>query len=172
MRLRPTPIGLFVALWTVFGMTGVGETTDKVGTSAPHFSGTTTAGETIQLADYSGHVVLLDFWASWCGPCREEMPFLLDLHDTYHDEGLTILTINIDDHIENAQDFLDELGSQVPFPVIVDVEKVLPALYEIEAMPTSVLIDRQGIIRYWHDGFKASDKERYHDELTTLLNKD
>ncbi len=138
--------------------------------SAP-FSGTTTNGEEIKLSDFEGNVVLLDFWASWCGPCRQELPFLIELYNDYHEAGFVILAVNIDDHIEYAQEFLDALDSQTPFPVITDPEKHLPALYEIEAMPTSVFIDKKGIVRYWHDGFKASHQRRYRDELTTLLNQ-
>ena len=161
---------LFVTATIVLGTAFAGDP-DKIGSPAPPFSGTATNGEVITLSDYKGTVVLLDFWASWCGPCRQELPFMIDLYNEYHAAGFVILAVNIDDQRENAQAFLDELGGQVPFPVIVDPEKHLPALYEIEAMPTSVFIDKKGIVRYWHDGFKASDQQRYRDELTTLLNQ-
>ena len=160
---------LWVSIIFVLGAPFTGDT-DKIGSPAPLFSGTTTTGEELKLSDYKGRVVLLDFWASWCGPCREEIPFLIDLYNDHHEEGFVILTINIDDEFENAKAFLEALDDQVPFPVVVDPEKRLPALYEIEAMPTSVFIDKKGIVRYWHDGFKASHQQRYRDELTTLLN--
>lgn len=172
MRIQSTArltLGLTITVLVIAAFAG---NTDKIGTPAPPFVGTTLTGESIHLSNYEGKVVLLDFWASWCGPCREEMPFLIDLYDDYHEAGLDVLTINIDDHTENAQAFLDELGEPVPFPVLFDPDKHVPALYEIEAMPTAVLIDKKGIVRYWHDGFKTSHQSQYRQELTTLLNTD
>lgn len=146
--------------------------TDKVGAPAPPFTGTMLDGKEVSLSDYQGKVLLLDFWASWCGPCRKELPFLIDLHKAYHDAGFEVVAVNIDDDVKNAQAFLTNLERKTPFPIVVDPEKQLPSLYEIGAMPTSLFVDKQGIVRYWHDGFKESDRSRYRDELRALLDKE
>ncbi len=143
---------------------------DKVGVQAPSFSGTTAEGAAVSLADYQGQVVLLDFWASWCGPCKEEMPFLIGLHRQYKSKGLAVVAINIDDDVANMRAFLSSLpGSAPAFPIIWDHEKNIPAQYEIEAMPTSVLIDRGGVVRFWHNGFKSSARDQFRKEVEQLL---
>ncbi len=165
-RIRPVPVLLVLGLLAFRG----GD--DKIGLPAPDFTLTTLDGTPVSLSAYRGKVVLLDFWASWCGPCKEEMPFLVTLHRQYEREGLAVVTINIDDEADNARAFLASLpGRKPPFPVVWDREKTLPARYEITAMPTSVLIDRKGVVRYWHNGFKAAHRDRYRKELNLLLHE-
>ena len=141
----------------------------EVGSLAPLFTGKTAAGEEIHLADLRGKVVLLDFWASWCGPCREEMPFLVAFYRRHQKAGFEILSVNIDDQVENMRKFLSRLDRRPDFPILVDREKDIPRLYDIETMPTTVFIDRQGRIRFWHGGFVESHKDLFYRELKTLL---
>ena len=141
----------------------------EVGTPAPDFSGKTGDGKDVKLSDYQGKVVLLDFWASWCAPCLKEMPFLVEFYEQNQDAEFMVIAINIDDKAANMNKFLQKLKTGVPFSVIHDAQKVIPPLYNPEAMPTTVFIDKKGIIRYRHTGFKDSYKEEFAQELATLL---
>jgi len=141
----------------------------QIGQPAPPFQGTTFDGKKIELNDFKGKVVLLDFWASWCVPCREEMPFLIDLYNRYHKSPFEIIAINIDTKLDNARKFMDQLSENIRFTVVKDSEQQIPPKYQINGMPTSVLIDKKGIIRFWHTGFKASYKEDYISEIDELL---
>ncbi|MEZ4699117.1 MAG: TlpA disulfide reductase family protein [Rhodothermales bacterium] len=142
---------------------------DRIGAPAPPFTGTTGDGQTITLADYRGKVVFLDFWASWCGPCRRELPYLGELKRHFPEASFEVIAINIDDEKANMNDFLKDIKPRIAFPVVFDPEKKLPALYDIDSMPTSLVVDANGVVRYWHSGFKDSDKPRYLKEIETLL---
>ena len=144
------------------------EASDKIGKSAPVFGGMTAEGEEVRLEDYRGKVVVLDFWASWCGPCREELPFLMQLAALNKKKNFQLITVNIDDKDANMVKFLSRIRRQSDV-LIVDRKKAIPALYDIQTMPTTVFIDRKCIVRYWHDGFTESDRERYEVELGRLL---
>jgi thiol-disulfide isomerase/thioredoxin len=140
----------------------------EVGDLAPEFLARTSEGDTVRLSDYRGRVVILDFWASWCPPCREELPFLLSLAAVHRTKALDLIAVNIDDRSENMDKFLSGVRTDAG-TMVVDREKALPALYDIETMPTTVFIDREGRIRYWHNGFSASEEATYEQELRILL---
>ncbi|MCE1164266.1 MAG: TlpA family protein disulfide reductase [Bacteroidetes bacterium] len=141
------------------------------GKSAPLFSGKTSAGETVNLADYRGKVLILDFWASWCKPCKEEFPFLVDFYSRNSDSVFSILAVNIDNESGNVNKFLAGLGKEVPFKVILDPESKIPSQYNIDAMPTVFVIDKKGLVRYVHIGFKSEDREKYKNEVDKLLSE-
>lgn len=143
----------------------------KIGQPAPEFSGTTIDGKRIELNDFKGKVVLIDFWASWCGPCREEMPFLIELYYHYHKSPFEIIAVNIDDKTENARKFMNQLSEKIYFTIVQDSKQQIPPLYQIKGMPTSIVLDKKGIIRFWHTGFKESYKEDYLSEISELLNE-
>lgn len=143
----------------------------SLNTRAPDFTGQTPSGDVVQLSDFEGEVILLDFWASWCGPCRKEMPFLIELYEENQDASFEIIAVNIDTDQENMDDFLESLDVAVPFTMLADREAAIPPLYELDAMPTSVFIDAQGMIRYRHDGFRDKDRDQYRAELQTLLSE-
>lgn len=140
-----------------------------VGEAAPDFSAVTLDGEDQRLSDLHGSVVLLDFWASWCLPCRKELPFLAEFYNSQHLRGFEVLAINVDAETEMMEAFIEALDFELPFPVIADAEGALPALYEIPGMPTVIFIDRGGMIRYVHSGFRSSHKDKYRSELLLLL---
>jgi thiol-disulfide isomerase/thioredoxin len=165
--MRNTVNYLLLLLFSVFLTNGFSQ--DKVGSSAPGFSGKTTDGKVINLADLKGKVVLVDFWASWCMPCREEMPELIKFYKQHKNPAFEMLAVNIDKDKNNMQHFLDELFPQPSFPIIVDDNQEIPALFNIEAMPTTLIIDKKGTIRFWHNGFKKSYVDDYNTELTQLL---
>ncbi|MCB0281545.1 MAG: TlpA family protein disulfide reductase [Calditrichae bacterium] len=142
---------------------------DLTGKQAPLFKGTDLDGKEINLTDYRGKIVLLDFWASWCGPCQQELPFLVDLYSDHQNDDFVVLAVNIDNEKENMMRFLKKKYATRVFPVIFDSEKAIPPLYDLQAMPTSFFIDKKGMIRFTHTGFKDSDKKQFTEELTTLL---
>jgi len=146
-----------------------GTAQNKIGSSAPNFEGKTFKGKEIKLSDYLGKVVLIDFWASWCPPCREEMPALIKFYRSHKNLNFQIIAVNIDDHIENANHFVDDLFPPPPFPLIADKDKHIPSLFNIKAMPSTILIDKKGTIRYWHSGFKKTYSRDFNKELTQLL---
>jgi thiol-disulfide isomerase/thioredoxin len=146
-----------------------GNCQEKIGSSAPNFDGKTIKDKEIQLSDYKGKVVLIDFWASWCPPCREEMPRLIDFYDSHKNPKFELIAINIDDNKENMQHFLDDLFPEPDFPIVTDNNQKIPPLFNIEAMPTTIFVDKKGIIRFWHNGFKKSYVDDFNSELTQLL---
>jgi thiol-disulfide isomerase/thioredoxin len=115
-----------------------------------------------------GKVVLLDFWASWCGPCKEELPQLERLKASYADKGVAIVTVNIDNDKANAMKMAHQL--RITLPVALDPEKTVASKYSPPTMPSSYLIDKTGVVRYVHEGFYgAKDVERFKKELDALL---
>jgi len=125
------------------------------------------AGNNIRLNELAGQVVLINFWASWCGPCRKEMPKLEELHQKYKDLGVTILGINIDENIELSKKILRDIT--VSFPILFDQENKVSAIYSIEAMPATFLVDRSGNFRFRHDGYKAGYEAKYDQQIKQLM---
>ena len=126
----------------------------EVGEPAPPFALPGMGGtETVALADLSGKVVVLDFWASWCAPCREALPFYSDLHRELSDRGLVVLAVNVDEDLEDAQRFL--AGRALAQPTIRDADWEVGRRYGVAVLPASVVIDRGGIVRGRHVGFDA-----------------
>ncbi|MBI5323672.1 MAG: TlpA family protein disulfide reductase [Ignavibacteriae bacterium] len=141
----------------------------KVGESAPEFQGETFDGKIIKLSDYKDRVVLLDFWASWCAPCQKELPYLMQLYDDNDDRNFVIIAVNIDKKMVSAQKFLEKLTEKANFPIIWDSKSEIPILYSIESMPTTIFIDKNGIIKHIHTGFTDSSKDLLKQELEELL---
>lgn len=137
------------------------------GQSAPDFALKSSTGENLRLSEYRGDVVMINFWATWCGPCRQEMPLLDDLYNRYERVGFNLLGVNIDDDSGRAMDMIRELG--VNFPVLFDSRKEVSKLYDVGAMPVTVIVDREGTVRYVHQGYKPGYEEKYLDQVRTLL---
>lgn len=137
------------------------------GQPAPDFALKSATGDNLRLSEYRGDVVLINFWATWCGPCRQEMPLLDDLYGRYQRVGFNLLGVNIDDDSRRAMQMVDELG--VTFPVLFDAKKEVSKLYRVEAMPVTVLVDRQGKVRHVHYGYKPGYEEKYLTEIRSLL---
>jgi cytochrome c biogenesis protein CcmG/thiol:disulfide interchange protein DsbE len=108
------------------------------------------------LSHYKGQVIWLDFWASWCVPCRNSFPWLNSLHDRYRSKGLNIIAVNVDENRQDADNFLQQLPAR--FKVYFDPDGQLPSSFNIQGMPTSVMIDRDGTIRLFHIGFNEDEK--------------
>ena len=141
----------------------------SIGKTAPDFVGRTQSGDEIRLSDLRGKVVVLDFWASWCGPCREEMPFLVSLARELKNEDFQIVGINVDEQTEDMNAFLAGLGTRPTFPIVLDPRGDIAANYRLPGMPTTVFVDRDGVTRLAHSGFKDKDKDLYRDTLKKML---
>jgi peroxiredoxin len=121
-----------------------------VGQRAPEFALETLDGQTVRLGDLRGRVVLLNFWATWCTPCRAEMPEIQNAYEANQARGFDVLAINLQERPEEIRPFLGELG--LSFPVLLDREGAVSRQYLARALPASYLIDREGIIRYGRIG--------------------
>jgi len=124
-------------------------------------------GSNLKLSEQRGTVILLNFWASWCGPCRTEMPLLDDLYQEYRDYGFTVLGVNLDENRDQADRLLDKIP--VTFPVLFDPQNSTSETYGVDAMPTTVLIDRNGVVRHHHRGYKDGYMDKYEDQVKALV---
>jgi peroxiredoxin len=115
------------------------------GHPAPHFQLTTMDGKEVSLDDYKGKVVMLNFWGSWCEPCREEMPALESVYEKYKDQGFVVLGINIAETEFTANAFTKQMGTT--FPILMDRQRDVVKLYDVVPIPSSFFIDRQGMIK-------------------------
>src|SRR6266478_5974667 len=131
--------------------------------SAPLLDG----GRAVSLAEYRGQVVYLDFWASWCGPCRESFPFMNELQRDLAGRGLQILAISVDKTAEDARRFLSRYPAQ--FSVALDVAAACPAAFQLQGMPSSYIIDKGGTLRAVHAGFRNRDRAEIRGQLLDLL---
>lgn len=145
----------------------LGSSPDLVGQAAPDFTLMSSSGEEVRLAALRGSVVMLNFWASWCGPCRMEMPLLDAMYQRYHRAGFMLFGVNVEEDSTDAKKVLQELG--LTFPILFDPESTAGRLFGIDAMPTTVLIDKKGQIRYVNRGYKSGDENKYRDQIRELI---
>lgn len=138
-----------------------------VGAEAPDFALDTLSGSKLRLQDQRGRIVMINFWASWCAPCRLEMPHLIRLHDKYHAAGFTLLGVNIDDDRKVAAAMAERIG--VKFPVLLDTGKKVTGTYDMGAMPATLILDRKGRVRFVHLGYEAGLEATYEKQVKDLL---
>ena len=140
------------------------------GESAPACSAQLLEGDrSVRLADYRGKVVYLDFWASWCAPCRESFPFMNELQRELADKGLHILAVSVDKTADEARRFLVRYPAQ--FATALDAPGACPAAYRLEGMPSSYVIGRDGIVRAVHIGFRSGDKAEIRRQVIEALDE-
>ncbi|MFI4879480.1 MAG: TlpA family protein disulfide reductase [Steroidobacterales bacterium] len=137
------------------------------GAPAPQFSLAARGGQNVSLAQYKGQVVMLNFWASWCGPCRQEMPLLESIYKKYNKLGFTMLGVNVEPDSNAANAWLKE--TPVSFPILYDTQSKVSKLYDVAGMPTSVIIDRAGKVRLIHRSYRPGDENEYLDSIRTLV---
>ena len=161
---RAFPIVLFVMTALLLGSPlHAGEVSGK----APDFTLKSNSGKNIKLSEYRGEVVLLNFWASWCGPCRQEMPLLEQLHERYSSYGFTVMGVNVEEDSSKAKKMLRDVP--VTFPILFDTENKASKQYKVSAMPSTVMIDRDGNMRYLHKGYKSGDEQEYAKWIKKLI---
>jgi thiol-disulfide isomerase/thioredoxin len=125
------------------------------------------SGNLMSLKSHRGKVIYLDFWASWCGPCRQSLPLLNDLRNEYKRKGFEVIAVNLDENKADAKAFLKQFP--VNYPVLLDPMGKVPQKYDVPGMPTSYLIDRKGKIRKVHVGFKKQDIKTIRKQVKSLL---
>lgn len=140
---------------------------EDVSGPAPDFTLTARDGQPVSLSDLKGQVVMINFWATWCGPCRQEMPLLEQLYTRYEGLGFTLLGVNVEEHSKDAEVFLKE--TPVTFPILFDPENGVSKLYDVSAMPSTVLVDRSGNVRFLHHGYQPGYENEYQNQIRTLV---
>ncbi len=144
-------------------------TTFAVGLSevVPDFTLKSLTGENLRMQEYRGKVVLINFWASWCGPCRQEMPILARIHERYEPMGFVVLGVNVDEDEARARRIVERL--KLDFPLVLDSDQKVSEQFDVSAMPFTVLVDRDGKIDFIHQGYKPGDESKYVNRLRQLI---
>lgn len=138
------------------------------GDAAPDFELPARGAGSFSLAQHRGQVVMINFWATWCGPCRKEMPLLEDIWRKYRTRGFTLVGVNVEPDSKEAEQWLADNVS-VSFPIAYDKDSKVSRLYEVSGMPSSVIIDRKGKVRYVHKGYRPGDENAYLDHIRALV---
>jgi thiol-disulfide isomerase/thioredoxin len=110
---------------------------------------------------------MINFWATWCVPCRQEMPKLEALYQRYNKLGFKLLAVNVENNPDGAKKWLAE--TPVSFPVLFDTKSEVSKLYKVETMPSTVIVAKDGTMRYLHHGYQAGYENDYQNEVRTLL---
>ena len=153
---------LLVSMWIVAPANAA-----SIQGKAPNFTLKSNTGKNVKLSELRGQVILLNFWASWCGPCRQEMPLLEKLHKRYSALGFTVLGVNVEEDPRKAKTLLKDIS--VSFPILFDTSNKVSKQYKVSAMPSTVMIDRDGNMRYLHKGYKPGDEAQYKKWVKQLI---
>jgi len=166
--LKPRLTALAVAATCSAGLLATALAGVKVGEAFPDLAGFKLEGK---LPDaLKDKVVLVDFWASWCDPCKASFPALNDLHKRFGPEGLVIIAVNVDENRADMEDFLKK--NTAAFTVVRDAKQKLVEKVEVATMPSSFILDREGKVRFMHAGFRGEEtKKKYEQEIQSLLKK-
>jgi thiol-disulfide isomerase/thioredoxin len=135
---------------------------------APAFQLSGRGGKNIDLSQFKGQVVMINFWATWCGPCRQEMPLLEDIYKKYKPMGFTMLGVNVEPDSKGAEAWLQK-QKPVTFPIAFDVDSKVSKLYNVAGMPSTVFVDRKGNVRVMHKGYKPGDENFYLTQIRSML---
>ena len=167
MHIRHTRFMKSILAATAALLLAGGVTAGVMDSPAPDFTLKSDSGKNLKLSEHRGEVVLINFWASWCGPCRQEMPLLSELHDKYKSLGFTVLGVNVEQDSSDARKLLRDMP--VSFPVLFDSDSTVSKQYDVVAMPSTVLVDRNGKMRYLHKGYKPGEEEIYLEMVRSLI---
>ena len=135
--------------------------------AAPNFELKDLSGETVRLESFRGHPVLVDFWATWCGPCRMSIPLVQDFYARHKDEGLVVLGLNMDDEPSGVYGFVKQF--KMTYPVLLAGNTSAGSDYEVDGIPNFVLIDPNGRIYRIYQGFSPTYIEQWEEDLKTIL---
>jgi thiol-disulfide isomerase/thioredoxin len=167
MRTRILPPVAFALSFTF--LVASSATAVSVGSRAPEIGLEDLNGRPVRLSSLRGKVLIVDFWASWCAPCREEMPVLNRLQERYREQGLVVIGVNVDNNVRNARTFLRR--TPVQFRIVHDPGKDVADRYNPPRMPSSYIVDRRGVIRHVHEGFRSGDAATIEREVRALLRR-
>ncbi|ABL99886.1 TlpA disulfide reductase family protein [Shewanella amazonensis] len=159
----PTTLSLFLCAALLF----LGLPFSSYATPSLEHSIVDESGTAFSLSDYRGKVVYVDFWASWCGPCRKSFPWMNEMHRRYQEKGLAVIAINLDTDSQDAKPFLDDLKPQ--FIIGYDSQGEVARRFDLLGMPSSFVFDRSGKLVATHVGFFTEKAAEYEAELVTLL---
>src|SRR5580704_5937163 len=134
---------------------------------APDFTLTAQSGKPVGLTQFKGQVVMLNFWASWCGPCRQEMPLLDSIYKKYGKLGFTMIGVNVEPDSNAANAWLKQ--TPVSFPILYDTDSKVSKLYGVAGMPSTVIVDRKGTVRMIHRGYEPGDEQQYLNSIRELV---
>lgn len=157
-------IALFICLFCMSSIVSASE----ISGPAPDFTLKSRSGENIKLSELRGQVVMLNFWASWCGPCRQEMPILEKIYQKYEPLGFTLLGVNVEEDSQAALHYLNN-NVEVSFPILFDNKNITSQLYNLIAMPSTVMIDRDGNMRFLHKGYVPGVEQDYMKQVRALV---
>lgn len=166
MRLKTRILTALIILLALpsFSMAGL------MNQSAPGFTLTNIDGRAVSLSDFKGKVVFIDFWASWCPPCKVEFPELIKLMERYNGADVALLAVNVDQKRSHSEDFLRKFpGIPQNIQVLLDADAKVIKTYNASAMPTSFILDKNGVIRYIHFGYRETDRKKWVEEIDALL---
>jgi len=138
----------------------------ELGAQAPDFE-LPGVSEKVKLSKAKGKLVYLDFWASWCGPCKQSFPWMNAMQEKYRAQGLEVIAINLDENNPDAQKFLASVPAK--FTIGFDTKGATPESYGVKGMPTSYLIGRDGKVIFQHMGFNAADKDKLEQKIQSNL---
>jgi peroxiredoxin len=155
------------AVFAFLVLSGMAATASEAPRPAPDFTLKSASGANVRLSEHLGEVVFVNFWATWCGPCRDELPVLERLQRQYGKSGFTVLGVNLDDDANAARAMARKLD--VSFPLLFDKGKQTARGYDVASMPASFIVDRDGKLRYRHRGFVAGMADDYEREIRALL---
>ena len=162
MRARWSGAAL-VCLLAVVG--SVSAATQLLGSEAPDFVLKSLSGKNVRLSEYRGEVVMLSFWATWCGDCRAQLAELGEMRDRYQDAGVELLAVSLDQNARQA----GQMMAEASYPVLHDGAGEIGRLYDVTKMPVMVLIDRGGVVREVFEGFRRGNEEQYLERVQALL---
>jgi peroxiredoxin len=164
-RFAPTAVRTLLALLISVPLLAA---TAAPGKPAPDFTLTANNGSKVTLSKLKGQVVMINFWATWCGPCRQEMPLLEDIHKKYSKMGFTLLGVNVEPDSKAADKWIKQ-NTKVTFPILYDTESTVSELYNVNGMPSTIFVDRKGNMRLFHQGYKPGDENEYLNQIRALI---
>ena len=164
----PRPLAILLLLGAAVALPGLALAAVKAGDPAIDFSlNPRGGGAPVTLASLKGQVVLINFWASWCGPCRQEFPLLDNIYKKYKKLGFTVVGLNVEPDQNDAEGFLKQ--NPVTFPILYDPKDEVSKRYGVGGMPSVALVDRKGIVRWVHKSYVAGDENEYLNQVRALL---
>jgi thiol-disulfide isomerase/thioredoxin len=157
-------MGFILTMTLLFSSVAKAEVLEGV---APDFTLKSRSGENVKLSEHRGEVVMINFWASWCAPCRQEMPLLEEMYKKYSDLGFVLLGVNVEEDSSKATELLRDIP--VSFPILYDNKNDVTKLYKVVAMPSTVMVDRDGNMRYLHRGYLPGYEAEYIKQIKELV---